>query len=338
MMKSSNTIFSFALGTGSKNSAGEWLDVFFPAPQLGVSDSVLQLAEKHLDYSGGNQSIELSNTKAQAFAAMLSNAGETKLATVVEKLAYSEQNLVAVLLATDSKPTNVPEVYLKLHLLSHRLVKPNQINLNGMLNLLPQVVWTSHGAIDIHELPERQLQARLIGQIINVLSIDRLPQMANYIVPADVSIADSTRVYLGAYVGAGTVVMQEGFIDFNAGTEGLGTIKGIISTGFFVGKGSNLASGSASISKRINETRKQYFFGEDCFIGAHAAVGISLGDRCVVEAGLSITEDSLVQRVDAQNQAGDTVKAADLAGKSDLLFRHNASSNMIEVLDKNKHH
>jgi len=337
-MKYSNNLFSFGIGTGSKNSAGQWLDVFFPAPQLGLSDTILQLAESLLDYSGGNQNIELSHTKAQAFAAMLSSEGETKLATVVEKLAYSQQNLVAVVLANDSKPSNVPEVYLKLHLLSHRLVKPNQINLNGMLHLLPQVVWTSHGAIDIHELPERQLQARLDGQIINVLSIDRLPQMANYIVPTDVSIADTARVYLGAYVGVGTVVMQEGFIDFNAGTEGFGMIKGSISTGFFVGKGSNLASGSASISQRINETKKQYAFGEDCFIGAHAGIGISLGDRCIVEAGLYITEDSLVQRVDAQNQAGEIVKAAVLAGKDDLLFRHNASNNMIEVLEKTKHH
>lgn len=337
-MKYSNSIFSFAVGTGNKNSAGEWLDVFFPAPQLGLSDKALGLLQTLLDYSGGNQSLELSHTKAQTFAAMLSREGEYKLATVVEKLAYSQQNLVAVVLAEDKKPSSVPEVYLKLHLLSHRLVKPNHINLNGMLNLLPQVVWTNQGAIDINELAERQLQARLADQIINVLSVDRLPQMANYIVPTDVSIADSARVYLGAYVGPGTVVMQEGFIDFNAGTDGAGMIKGIISTGFFVGKGSNLASGSASISKRINETRKQYFFGEDCYIGAHAAVGISLGDRCVVEAGLYITEDSLVQRIDAQNQAGEIIKAAELAGVNDLLFRHNSDNNMIEVLDKNKHH
>lgn len=320
-----NTIFSFAIGCGNKNSQGDWLDVFYPAPSLGVSDAVLSLLENTLNYSGGNQAIEFSKTKAQSLALKLFELEETKLATLVEKLSYSQQTLVAVILAEDNKPIGLPEIYLKLHLLSHRLVKPHEINLNGIIDHLPVVAWTNQGAIDVNDFAEQQLQARLENRLIQVFSVDRLPPMTHYVVPSDVSIADTARVYLGAYLGKGTVVMQEGFIDFNAGCEENCTIMGSLSTGFLLGKNSNLAVGSATISRALKETRQQFTLGENCFIGANATVGINLGADCTVEEGLYLSHDTAVIH------RGEKLTAAEFAGKDKLRYAYDESLQSITV-------
>lgn len=327
-----HNIFSFGLGTGTKNSKGNWLEVFYPAPQLGLSDAALKAMTDTLDYSGSNQVIELTNTKAQALAAALNAAGETALATVAEKLAYCKQPLVATLLATDDKPASVAEVYLKLHLLSHRLVKPHQVKLDGMFGLLPNVAWTNHGAIDVTELAERQFQARLDGQMLDVISVDKFPKMTNYVVPAGTRIADTARVRLGAYLGEGTTIMHEGFVNFNAGTEGPGMIEGRISAGVFVGKGSDLGGGCSTMGTLSGGNNVIIAIGEECLIGANAGVGIPLGDRCTVEAGLYITAGAVVQLIDADKKPAGTVKARELSGKSDLLFRRNSATGAIEAL------
>lgn len=319
-------LFSFAIGCGNKNSQGDWLDVFYPAPQLGISAAVLKLLTDTLNYSGGNQSIEFSNTKAQSLAVRLFELGETQLATLVEKLSYSKQTLVAVILAEDTKPIAVPEIYLKLHLLSHRLVKPHQINVSGIIDHLPVVAWTDQGAIDVEDFAERQLQARLENRLITVHSIDRLPPMTHYVVPSDVSIADTARVYLGAYLGQGTVVMQEGFIDFNAGCEANSTIMGSLSTGFLLGENSELAVGSATISRTSKETRQQFTIGNQCFIGANATLGMSLGDNCQLEEGLYLTADTTVYF------QGRKTTAAEFAGQHQLRFSYDENLQHISVL------
>src|SRR5690606_26542866 len=173
--------------------------------------------------------------------------GDHPLAQAAKTLANSRQPLVAVLLETDSAPTSVPEAYLKLHLLSHRLVKPHSTNLTGIFGVLPNVAWTNQGAIDLAELPERQLQARLNGELLEVACVDKFPKMTNYVVPKGVRIAHTARVRLGAYLGEGTTIMHEGFVNFNAGTEGPAMIEGRISAGVFVGAGSDLGGGSSTM-------------------------------------------------------------------------------------------
>ena len=327
-----SNIFSFALGTGSKNNKGEWLEVFYPQPQLGLSDSALKALASVVSYNNGNEAIEVSNTQMQSLAAAFHTAREEQLAITAEKLAHSKQTLVATILASDDKPASVPEVYLKLHLLSHRLVKPHQIKLDGMFGLLLNIAWTNQGAIDIRELPERQLQARLNGELLDVNMVDKFPKMTNYVVPAGIRIGDTARVRLGAYLGEGTTVMHEGFVNFNAGTEGPGMIEGRISAGVFVGKGSDLGGGCSTMGTLSGGNNVIISIGEGCLVGANAGVGIPLGDRCTIEAGLYLTAGAVVQLIGNDGQPAEKVKARDLAGKPDLLFRRNSVTGSIEAL------
>ena len=192
--------------------------------------------------------------------------------------------MVATILATDDNPASVPEGYLKLQLLSHRLVKPHGINLNGLFGALPNVAWTNKGAIDLDELPEAQLQARLNGELLSVDCVDKFPKMTNYVVPAGVRIAHTARVRLGAYIGEGTTIMHEGFVNFNAGTDGPGMIEGRISAGVFVGSGSDLGGGSSTMGTLSGGGNIVISVGKECLLGANAGIGIPLGDRCTVES------------------------------------------------------
>ena len=258
------------------------------------------------------------------------HAGESDYANSISELKDSERPLVATFIESDQQPSSTPEAYLKLHLISHRLVKPHGINLSGIFALLPNVAWTNQGAIDLEELPHRQLQARLHGQLLEVMSIDKFPKMANYVVPEGVRIAHTARVRLGAYVGEGTTVMHEGFINFNAGTESTSMIEGRISAGVVVGKGSDLGGGCSTMGTLSGGNNVIISVGDECLLGANSGLGIPLGDRCIIEAGLYVTGGSKVSLLDDKNQVIDTVKAKDLAGKSDLLFRRNSQSGAIE--------
>jgi 2,3,4,5-tetrahydropyridine-2-carboxylate N-succinyltransferase len=240
--------------------------------------------------------------------------------------------VVAVLLKADAPPANVPEAYLKLHLLSHRLVKPHGTNLDGLFGALPNVAWTNEGAIAIDELPGRQLAARLRGEVLEVSSVDKFPKMTNYVVPSGVRIAHTARVRLGAYLGEGTTIMHVGFVNFNAGSMGPGMIEGRISAGVVVGSGSDLGGGCSTIGTLSGGGNIVISVGEKCLIGANAGIGIPLGDRCTVEAGLFVTAGTKVALLDASGTHVETVKARELSGKSDLLFRRNSSSGAVECL------
>ena len=242
----------------------------------------------------------------------------------------SERPVVLTILESDAEPASTPEAYLKLHLLSHRLVRPHGVVLSGIFPLLPNVAWTNEGAVDLNELPERQLLARLNGKVLEVNSVDKFPKMTDYVVPAGVRIADTARVRLGAYVGEGTTVMHEGFINFNAGTEGPGMIEGRISAGVFVGKGSDLGGSSSTMGTLSGGGNIVISLGENCLLGANAGTGIPLGDRCTIEAGLYITAGTKVEVLDQNGKVADTVKARDLAGQSDLLFRRNSVSGAVQ--------
>ncbi len=324
--------FALGFGVGTKNSKGDWLDVFYPQPLLRPSATLIEAMRKVFAFAGGNVTHELNNTELEKLEAALCAAGETAQAEIVASLQESVKPCAVTLLASDDSPKSVPEAYLKLHLLSHRLVRPHEVALAGIFGVLPNVAWTSAGAIDLSELSQRQLQARLRGELLEVMSIDKFPKMTNYVVPSGVRIAHTARVRLGAYLGEGTTIMHEGFVNFNAGTEGPGMIEGRISAGVFVGAGSDLGGGCSTMGTLSGGNNIVISIGKGCLIGANAGVGIPLGDRCTVEAGLYVTAGSVVCVLDGQGQLVQKVKARDLAGKSDLLFRRNSLNGALEVL------
>ncbi|PZW67726.1 2,3,4,5-tetrahydropyridine-2-carboxylate N-succinyltransferase [Pseudomonas sp. URMO17WK12:I1] len=325
----SNTLFSLAFGVGTQNRQSSWLEVFYAQPLLNPSAELVAKVTEKLGYSGGNQAIALTNQQAGELASALKGVDSVQ-AALLTRLAESAKPLVATLLAEDAALTSTPEAYLKLHLLSHRLVKPHGLNLTGIFPLLPNVAWTSQGAVDLAELPERQLEARLKGDLLEVFSVDKFPKMTDYVVPSGVRIADSARVRLGAYIGEGTTVMHEGFVNFNAGTAGPGMIEGRVSAGVFVGKGSDLGGGCSTMGTLSGGGNIVISVGEGCLIGANAGIGIPLGDRNIVEAGLYVTAGTKIALLDDQNNLVKVVKGRDLAGQADLLFRRNSQSGAVE--------
>ncbi|MGK0442032.1 MAG: 2,3,4,5-tetrahydropyridine-2-carboxylate N-succinyltransferase [Pseudohongiellaceae bacterium] len=325
-----STTFSLGLGVGTQNTQGEWLEVFYSKPVLSPSEALLKAVAIATGYQGDNQAISLEKGQLGSLESNLREAGEAHQADIVKAMKQSTQPLVATILATDDSPSSVPEGYLKLHLLSHRLVKPHGVNLNGLFGALPNVAWTNKGAIDLAELPQAQLEARLNGETISVDCVDKFPKMTNYVVPSGVRIAHTARVRLGAYIGEGTTVMHEGFVNFNAGTEGPGMIEGRVSAGVFVGKGSDLGGGCSTMGTLSGGGNIIISVGEECLIGANAGIGIPLADRCIVEAGLYITAGTKVIMLDDQGTAVETVKARELVGQSDLLFRRNSLTGAIE--------
>lgn len=325
----SNSLFSLGFGVGTQNRQGAWLEVFYAQPLLNPSAEIVAAIAPVLGYSEGNQAITFTVSQALQMADALKGVDAAQ-AALLSRLAESHTPLVATLLAEDAALTSTPEAYLKLHLLSHRLVKPHGLSLAGVFPQLPNVAWTSQGAIDINELAERQLEARLRGDLLEVFSVDKFPKMTDYVVPSGVRIADAARIRLGAYVGEGTTVMHEGFVNFNAGTEGPGMIEGRVSAGVFVGKGSDLGGGCSTMGTLSGGGNIVIKVGEGCLIGANAGIGIPLGDRNTVESGLYVTAGTKVALLDEQNQLVKVVKARDLAGQPDLLFRRNSETGAVE--------
>ncbi len=321
-----NGAFAFGLGVGTHNAKGDWLEIYFPQPLLHPSQELATA----LGSTDNNQALNCGQLAQLQVA--LAAAGETAQAHLAAQFCASGRPAVAVLLQEDQPPGNVPEAYLKLHLLSHRLVRPHGTNLTGLFGALPNVAWTSEGAIDISELPQRQLAARLRGEVLEVSCVDKFPKMTNYVVPGGVRIAHTARVRLGAYLGEGTTIMHEGFVNFNAGTAGPGMIEGRISSGVMVGSGSDLGGGCSTIGTLSGGGNIVISVGEKCLIGANAGIGIPLGDRCTVEAGLFVTAGTKVTMLDADGMPVETAKARDLAGKSDLLFRRNSTTGAVECL------
>lgn len=318
--------FALALGVGTRNQKGLWLEVYYPKPMLSPEPSLLAAVQKILNYQGGNQAIPVSQTQMRELSDQLTG----DQAALAAQLARSERPLVITVLETDDKPTSTPEVYLKLQLLSHRLVKPHQVALDGMFALLINTAWTSDGAIDAEELAQRQLEARIAGRNLEVFAVDKFPKMANYVVPNGVRIGDAARVRLGAYLGEGTTVMHEGFVNFNAGTEGTSMVEGRISAGVMVGEGSDLGGGCSTMGTLSGGGNIRISVGKKSLIGANAGIGIPLGDSCKVEAGLYVTAGTKVVLLDEQDQPIKTVKARELAGMNELLFRRSSLNGQVE--------
>ena len=223
-------------------------------------------------------------------------------------------------------PVDAHDAYLRLHLLSHRLVTPNSISLEGIFGLLQTVAWTQLGPVAADQFDSAQLRARAAGAALQVHSLDKFPRMVDYVVPTGVRIADANRVRLGAHLAEGTTVMHEGFANFNAGTLGTSMVEGRISQGVIVGEGSDIGGG-ASIQGTLSGGGKEVVrIGERCLIGANGGIGISLGDDCVVEAGLYVTAGTRVTLPD-----GATVKARELSGQNGLLFLRDSETGRVVV-------
>ena len=322
--------FAFGIGIGTQNQKQEWLEVFYQNPLYLPDPTLTEVVSNTLGPASANRIVAVTDEQLQTLADALENASFDDQAQLARNCMGSRRPAVVTLLEKDDKASSTPEVYLKLHLLSHRLVRPHDINLDGIFAQLPNIAWTNEGAVDLAELPRRQLQARTQGRLLEVKSVDKFPQMTDYVVPNGVRIADTARVRLGAYIGEGTTVMHEGFVNFNAGTLGKSMIEGRISAGVLVGEGSDLGGGSSTMGTLSGGGNIVISVGENCLIGANAGIGIPLGDRNTVEAGLYITAGTKVALLDDHNELVEVVKARDLAGQPDLLFRRNSQTGAVE--------
>jgi 2,3,4,5-tetrahydropyridine-2,6-dicarboxylate N-succinyltransferase len=253
--------------------------------------------------------------------------GETQSATDERRgVAIVPTSLV---IDTQAAPTSATDVYLRLHLLSHRLVEPRTINLDGAFGLLTNVAWTSIGPVALDTLEDVRYNLLRQGQHLVVHGVDKFPRMTDYVVPSGVRIADASRVRLGAHLASGTTVMHEGFCNFNAGTLGASMVEGRISAGVIVGDGSDIGGGASIMGTLSGGGKEMVTVGKKCLLGANSGLGISLGDDCIIEAGLYITAGTQVKLPD-----GTVVKARELSGSSGLLFRRNSQSGAVEAVQR----
>ena len=257
------------------------------------------------------------------------DADLSDLSIVDEARGVEQRPIVTEISDLSSAPAGPADAYLRLHLLSHRVYQPHDINLDGIFGVLHNVVWTTEGPCDVDGFTEVKMRLIASGRSPAVTSVDKFPRMIDYVIPAGVRIADGDRVRLGAYLGEGTTVMHEGFVNFNAGTLGTSMVEGRISSGVVVGDGSDVG-GSASIMGTLSGGGTEVIsIGKNCLLGANSGVGISLGDDCVVEAGLYVTSGTIVTLPD-----GDTAKGRELSGIENMLFRRNSVSGSVEALPR----
>ncbi|WP_219412910.1 2,3,4,5-tetrahydropyridine-2,6-dicarboxylate N-succinyltransferase [Pseudonocardia nigra] len=288
-----------ASGTGLATIAadGTVLDTWFPAPALGPDAP---------DVSADLEPLAASDDARGVTTAVVR--------TAIDSLA--------------DPPVDTHDVYLRLHLLSHRLVAPHEANLDGIFGLLANVVWTNHGPCPVPGFERTRARLRARGPV-TVYGVDKFPRLVDYVLPAGVRVADADRVRLGAHLAAGTTVMHEGFVNFNAGTLGASMVEGRISAGVVVGDGSDVGGGASIMGTLSGGGKEVVSVGERCLLGANAGIGISLGDDCVVEAGLYVTAGTKITLPD-----GSSVAARTLSGQDGLLFRRNSVSGAVEVLPR----
>ncbi len=316
-------LFAFAVGVARHAASGTMLDCYFPTPLINPGAELSEHITKH--FKPGVAEIDASslNTFAQAL-----DAGELKETS--QALASGDHQLIAVWLERDSAIESTAAAYLKLHLLSHRLALPNSLNLDNIFAHLPNVAWTTRGPVAVEELPAALIAAATANEHLEVMSVDKFPKMTNYVVPTGVRIADASRIRLGAYLGEGTTVMHEGFINFNAGAIGPNMIEGRVSQGVTVGAHTDLGGSSSTMGTLSGGGAIVISVGESCLIGANAGTGIPLGDRCTIEAGLYITAGTRISLLDETGAEVRKVKARELAGGDDMLFIRNSETGRIE--------
>ena len=237
------------------------------------------------------------------------------------------REVVSIEIDTTKAPANAADAYLRLHLLSHRLVKPHGLALDGIFGILSNVVWTSVGPCPVEDFEITRARLKAAHGHVSVYGVDKFPRMVDYVVPSGVRIADADRVRLGAHLASGTTVMHEGFVNFNAGTLGTSMVEGRISAGVIVGDGTDVGGGASIMGTLSGGGKEVISIGEKCLLGANSGLGISLGNNCVIEAGTYITAAAKVKLPD-----GEIVKAGTLSGASNLLFRRNSLDGGLEVV------
>jgi 2,3,4,5-tetrahydropyridine-2,6-dicarboxylate N-succinyltransferase len=280
-------------GLATYDGAGRLLDAWFPSPSL--------------------------SSNATALSPGLKPVVDEHRGVKVEPIEIGIESL-------EKAPADAADVYLRLHLLSHRLIRPHEANLDGIFGLLTNVAWTSLGPIAADDVESARLRVRASGSRLEVYGVDKFPRMTDYVVPSGVRIADADRVRLGAHLAAGTTVMHEGFVNYNAGTLGTSMVEGRISAGVVVGDGTDIGGSASIIGTLSGGGTIVVSLGERCLLGANSGVGIPLGDDCVVEAGCYITAGSKLLMPD-----GEVVRARDLAGVSNMLFWRNSTTGALEA-------
>jgi len=282
-------------GLASIHASGQVLDTYFPTPRLGVADN------------------------SAAPPALISAVVDDDTRGVRTEVVLVEIDLAA-------PPAGTSDAYLRLHLLSHRLIRPRDLNMTGIFSSLPNVVWTSAGPCAVDGFEEVRIRMRARGEHLTVFGVDKFPRMVDYVLPTGVRIADADRVRLGAHLAEGTTVMHEGFVNFNAGTIGTSMVEGRISAGVVVGRNSDVGGGASIMGTLSGGGTEVISIGERCLLGANAGIGIALGDDCVVEAGLYLTAGTKVTL-----PSGDVVKARTLSGEDGLLFIRNSVTGAVEM-------
>ena len=281
-----------ATGLITKSSSGETLDAYFP---------VIEFNDQKTDI----QDIRTDNLEKE-----------------VVEIHWTQKDL-------DEPIEDVVSAYLKLHLISYRFVLPNSINLDGLFNALPNVAWTNKGPISIDEIDQELLNSKQNKNDLFVRSLDKFPQLVDYIIPKNVRIADASRVRLGAYLSPGTTIMHEGFVNFNAGTLGTAMIEGRISAGVVVGDNSDLGGGCSTMGTLSGGNNIKISIGENCLIGANAGVGIPLGDNCTIEAGLYITAGTKIEVYKVNGDIDGVFKGSELSNCSNLVFLRNSQTGKV---------
>ena len=285
------------IGVATYGANAQLLDVWYPSPVLSITPTALA----SLEAASGSDPIRGTTSKV--------------ITTVIEDLG--------------AEPVDAADAYLRLHLLSHRLVQPHGLNLTGVFGLLTNVAWTNLGPVALDQLDEVRLRVRAVQEQLTVNSVDKFPRMVDYVVPSGVRIADADRVRLGAHLAEGTTVMHEGFVNFNAGTLGASMVEGRISAGVVVGDGSDVGGGASIMGTLSGGGTEVISVGKQCLLGANSGIGISLGDNCVVEAGCYITAGTKVTLPDGQ-----VVKGVELSKANGLLFRRNSTSGTVEAVPR----
>jgi 2,3,4,5-tetrahydropyridine-2,6-dicarboxylate N-succinyltransferase len=282
-------------GLASIHAEGQMLDTYFPSPRLGMADD------------------------SAAPPALIS-------AVVDDEVREVRTEIVLVEIDLDAAPAGTSDAYLRLHLLSHRLVRPRSVNMDGIFGSLPNVVWTSAGPCAIEGFERVRTRLRAHRGHLTIYGVDKFPRMVDYVVPTGVRIADADRVRLGAHLAEGTTVMHEGFVNFNAGTLGTSMVEGRISAGVVVGRDSDVGGGASIMGTLSGGGTEVISIGERCLLGANAGIGIALGDDCIVEAGLYITAGTKVTL-----PGGEVVKARNLSGGDGLMFIRNSVTGAVEM-------
>ena len=277
-------------GIANKSAKGELLDVFF---------SYIEFEDKQII----NNIPDLKNSYQE-----------------IIEINWSHKDL-------DREIESVIDAYLKLHLLSHKLVLPNSINLDGLFSNLPNIVWTNQGPISIEEIENKLNESKMNKNDLYIRSIDKFPCLTDYIIPKNVRIADARRVRLGAYLSEGTTIMHEGFVNFNAGTLGPAMIEGRISAGVTVGKNSDIGGGASTMGTLSGGNNTKISIGQNCLLGANSGIGISLGDNCIVEAGLYITAGTKITLLN--DDESKLVKASEISGIKDMLFLRESTTGKV---------